>query len=516
MGRRRKQQQQVQQHGAGHKSRRVSAVLDICLTCLRGEEWCFAVGEVGHVAPDQPPPWQVREEPECPAPMWEEDEGSVRPQPKRGEAERPQPKAPLAGEEYLLVSPPPPPSEGKEQELPLHSPRRTGPLSSEGIWDWLAEPERDIVDALPVVINLLWARDGERWEAWEQKHHPASLPDITAMVLNYLAADMRGAPLLFTAPEGEEPVLPSPAPEGGESSLPSPVPEGEESSLPSPAPEGEEPLLPSPTPEGEEVLLPSPALEGEEPSPLSPALGAEQQELPLSPPPPGAEQQELLLSPPPPGAEQQELPLPPPPPPAEGEYLLVPSQAPWEDCLQLPTPPAESECLLVPPQPPWEDCLPLPPPPTEGEYLLVPPQSPWEDCLPLPPPPAEDGCHIRTEKSQYVDAPETYYNRKQYYSINLTSFCNKKSRFIHKLFGMTEVARALQEDPQSVLPHNLHITGDAAYPLSQYLMTPFRDNGHLSQQQKRYNQKLSSARMVIERAFGLLKNRCYTCVKCTA
>ncbi|MGH0138564.1 UNVERIFIED_CONTAM: hypothetical protein FKN15_011742 [Acipenser sinensis] len=169
MGRsgRRKQQRQEQVHqqqrGAGRKSCQVSAMLDVCHTCLKGEEWCFTVGEVGHVAPDQPPPWQVREEPEHPAPMWEEDgpeqepedEGSVRPQPKRGEAERLQPKALLAGEEYLLVSPPPPPSKGKEQELPLHPPRRTGPLSSEGIWDWLAEPETDIMDALPAVINLL-------------------------------------------------------------------------------------------------------------------------------------------------------------------------------------------------------------------------------------------------------------------------------------------------------------------------------------------------------------------------
>ncbi|MGH0138565.1 UNVERIFIED_CONTAM: hypothetical protein FKN15_011743 [Acipenser sinensis] len=359
MGRsgRRKQQRQEQVHqqqrGAGHKSCRVSAMLDVCLTCLKGEEWCFAIGVVGHVAPDQPPPWQVREEPEHPAPMWEEDgpeqepedEGSVRPQPKRGEAERLQPKALLAGEEYLLVSPPPPPSKGKEQELPLHPPRRTGPLSSEGIWDWLAEPERDIVEALPAVINLLWARDGERWEAWEQQHHPAFLPDIAAMVLNYLAVDMRGAPLPSPAPEGEEPLLPSPAPEGEEQLLPSPAQEGEEPSLPSPTPEGEEPSplfpapegevpsLPSPTPEGEEPSplfpapegevpsLTSPMPEGEEPSPPSPAPGAEQQELPLSPPPPGAGLPlsppplgaELPLSPPPLGAEQQELPLSPPP-----------------------------------------------------------------------------------------------------------------------------------------------------------------------------------------------------------
>ncbi|RXM97589.1 hypothetical protein EOD39_14232 [Acipenser ruthenus] len=37
--------------------------MDICLTCLKGEEWCFAVGEVGHISPDQPPPWQEVELP---------------------------------------------------------------------------------------------------------------------------------------------------------------------------------------------------------------------------------------------------------------------------------------------------------------------------------------------------------------------------------------------------------------------------------------------------------------------
>ncbi|MGH0147868.1 UNVERIFIED_CONTAM: hypothetical protein FKN15_059787 [Acipenser sinensis] len=72
---------------------------------------------------------------------------------------------------------------------------------------------------------------------------------------------------------------------------------------------------------------------------------------------------------------------------------------------------------------------------------------------------------------------------------------------------MTEVARVLQEHPQSLLPDGIHIIGDAAYPLSQYLIPLFCDNGHLTVQQKRYNRKLSSARMVVERAFGLIKNR---------
>ncbi|MGH0163405.1 UNVERIFIED_CONTAM: hypothetical protein FKN15_051191 [Acipenser sinensis] len=87
----------------------------------RGRVGCFLCGEVRYLPLVQNPPWQGEEE-DCPGR-----------EPEDEEAEHPQPKAPLAGEEYLLVSSPPPPSEGKEQELPPHPPRRTGPLSSEGI-----------------------------------------------------------------------------------------------------------------------------------------------------------------------------------------------------------------------------------------------------------------------------------------------------------------------------------------------------------------------------------------------
>ena len=52
-----------------------------------------------------------------------------------------------------------------------------------------------------------------------------------------------------------------------------------------------------------------------------------------------------------------------------------------------------------------------------------------------------------------------------------------------------------------------HILGDAAYPVRRWLLTPYRDNGHLTQQQKRYNEYHSSNRVVIERAFAQLKGR---------
>ncbi|MGH0175428.1 UNVERIFIED_CONTAM: hypothetical protein FKN15_070451 [Acipenser sinensis] len=47
-----KKQRQKQQRGVGRKPHHASGKVDVCMTCLRGEEWCFEVGKVGHVSPD--------------------------------------------------------------------------------------------------------------------------------------------------------------------------------------------------------------------------------------------------------------------------------------------------------------------------------------------------------------------------------------------------------------------------------------------------------------------------------
>lgn len=52
-----------------------------------------------------------------------------------------------------------------------------------------------------------------------------------------------------------------------------------------------------------------------------------------------------------------------------------------------------------------------------------------------------------------------------------------------------------------------HILGDSAYPIKKYLITPYRDYGNLTEQQIRFNYKLSACRVKIENAFGLLKGR---------
>ena len=54
---------------------------------------------------------------------------------------------------------------------------------------------------------------------------------------------------------------------------------------------------------------------------------------------------------------------------------------------------------------------------------------------------------------------------------------------------------------------NTHLIGDGAYPLKIWLLKPYQDNGHLTCTQRCFNYRLSSARVAIEQAFGLLKGR---------
>lgn len=76
-----------------------------------------------------------------------------------------------------------------------------------------------------------------------------------------------------------------------------------------------------------------------------------------------------------------------------------------------------------------------------------------------------------------------------------------------RVFRSSGIYQKLINENNPLLPRDLHLLGDSAYPLMRNLLTPYRDNGHLNDVQNNYNYKMSSIRSVIERAFGRLKGK---------
>ncbi|XP_025162707.1 putative nuclease HARBI1, partial [Harpegnathos saltator] len=131
-----------------------------------------------------------------------------------------------------------------------------------------------------------------------------------------------------------------------------------------------------------------------------------------------------------------------------------------------------------------------------------------------------DGTHINI-KALSIN-PECYINRKGHHSIQLQAICDHELRFIHclaghvgsvhdqRVFRLSEVSEFIQDPekfPHHIINNIINIVADAAYSLHNHVMTPYQDNGHLTDRQKNYNFCHSSARTTIERAFGLLKGR---------
>ncbi|XP_066590573.1 putative nuclease HARBI1 [Prorops nasuta] len=128
---------------------------------------------------------------------------------------------------------------------------------------------------------------------------------------------------------------------------------------------------------------------------------------------------------------------------------------------------------------------------------------------------AIDGCHIPCK--QPVNNAIDYYNRKGFHSILLQGVCDDKGRFIDVFIGLpgrihdarvfrnSQLYIDLLNNENPLLPTQYHLIGDTAYPLLETLLTPFKDNGYLTDSQIIYNRKLSSVRSIIERVFGLLK-----------
>lgn len=56
-----------------------------------------------------------------------------------------------------------------------------------------------------------------------------------------------------------------------------------------------------------------------------------------------------------------------------------------------------------------------------------------------------------------------------------------------RVFNNSPLGKKIQNMPHEVfLTNDCHILGDSAYKCTNYIITPYRDNGHLTQKQKQF------------------------------
>ncbi|XP_062556532.1 putative nuclease HARBI1 [Armigeres subalbatus] len=125
-----------------------------------------------------------------------------------------------------------------------------------------------------------------------------------------------------------------------------------------------------------------------------------------------------------------------------------------------------------------------------------------------------DGSYISIRKPA-KKIRSTYINRHDMVSITLQGVCDSKKRFLDVCVGSPSKIHDSRIFSLSPLSENLaiicnqryHLLGDAAYPLREYLLTPYRHDGRMTHKKQKYNLKHSQTRVLIENAFSLLKTR---------
>ena len=125
------------------------------------------------------------------------------------------------------------------------------------------------------------------------------------------------------------------------------------------------------------------------------------------------------------------------------------------------------------------------------------------------------------------DGKIDYFNRKQRYSISTQTVVGGNLTFLNiargypgsihdariprdpALYIQAERNILLTEPTDFIDGYKIEplLIGDGAYPANTWLVKPFPNNLNLSQEQKKFNRFLSSARVAVERAFGILKAR---------
>ncbi|XP_062559813.1 putative nuclease HARBI1 [Armigeres subalbatus] len=125
-----------------------------------------------------------------------------------------------------------------------------------------------------------------------------------------------------------------------------------------------------------------------------------------------------------------------------------------------------------------------------------------------------DGSYISIRKPANK-IRSTYINRHDMLSITLQGICDAKRRFLDVCIGSPSRIHdsrvyslsPISDEISAICHGRYHLLGDAAYPLREHLLTPFKDYGNLTHKERNYNLKHSQTRVKIENSFSNLKGR---------
>ncbi|XP_073491291.1 uncharacterized protein [Aquarana catesbeiana] len=119
---------------------------------------------------------------------------------------------------------------------------------------------------------------------------------------------------------------------------------------------------------------------------------------------------------------------------------------------------------------------------------------------------AIDGSHIPIIAP--LEYHTDYFNSKGWHSIILQGVVDGKGLFwnVNDWVGQGGLYPVCTKNICGVNV-GYYVLGDSAYPLQNWLLKPFPDNGRLTPEQQTYNKKTSRARVLVENAFGRLKGR---------
>jgi len=128
---------------------------------------------------------------------------------------------------------------------------------------------------------------------------------------------------------------------------------------------------------------------------------------------------------------------------------------------------------------------------------------------------AIDGSHIPIKRPQHNW--ESFFSRKHEYGVQCQAVVDSEGLFIDFNVGYTAAAHdsrvfhnsSFAAKAPSLIPPGYYVLGDSAYPNKPWLLTTYKKYKHTPQTdpQKLYNLIHAKTRVVVEHAFGRLKQR---------